>query len=465
MPAIRTTNFNKGRHYQRGAALMVMLVIMVIGAAAFLVSALNSSALQTKRDKITADALAQAKEALIGYAASVSLSPSGAKRPGDLPCPDTDNDGISGDATYTTCNLQSQRTGRLPWKTLGIPDLRDGSGERLWYAVSNNFKNSTRTAVLNSDTPGTITIRGLDGNVVNDGSTTSGAVAVIIAPGDGLTRQDNVSQARGCTVGVDCDATGKCTSASPTTVPKCNPVNYLDIATVGGSTEDNANFIDSSATNGFIQGRIKANSGQLIVNDQLLVITQDVIMQPMQKRVAAEVKQCLNEYALKLQNAGRYPWAATLNPNDYNDSSNRLFGRVPDTTFDNTKNDSGDLMDDTWTGNCNINSISGWWPNWKEIVFYGLADAYKPIDPLTVPAPNACTPVGSCLSVNPPSATADQKFVVIVAGKILPGQVRSTNANKGTLSNYLEAPNSGGATTFSQGTPSATFNDTVVVSQ
>jgi hypothetical protein len=31
---------------------------------------------------------------------------------------------------------QAERLGRLPWKTLGLPDLRDGDGERLWYAVS-----------------------------------------------------------------------------------------------------------------------------------------------------------------------------------------------------------------------------------------------------------------------------------------------------------------------------------------
>ena len=450
--------FNQGRGKQRGAALMVMLVIMVIGAAVFLVSALNSSALQTKRDKITADALAQAKEALIGYAVGVNFT-GGLERPGDLPCPDMDNNGIAEPSCGSAAGSnQAKRLGRLPWKTLGIPDLRDGSGERLWYAVSNNFKKSTRTAVLNSDTPGTITIRSLDGNVVNDGSTTSGAVAVIIAPGDGLTRQDNVSQARGCTVGVDCDATGKCTSASPTTVPKCNPVNYLDIATVGGSTEDNANFIDSSATNGFIQGRIKANSGQLIVNDQLLVITQDVIMQPMQKRVAAEVKQCLTDYAAQGQNNGRYPWAAILDASTaptYGDVSDTLFGRLPD-IFSETLADSGGGMKNGWTTICNMN-LGSWWSNWKEMVFYGLADAYKPVNP-----PSTLTTCPTCLTVNPPSSTADKKIVVIVAGKKLGGQLRTSNMDKGTLSNYLEAPNSGGATTFSQGTPSATFNDTVV---
>jgi hypothetical protein len=421
-----------------------MLVIMVIGAAVFLVSALNSSALQIKRDKITADALAQAKEALIGYAASVALSPSGAKRPGDLPCPDTDNDGISGDATYTTCNLQSQRTGRLPWKTLGLPDLRDGSGERLWYAVSTNFKNSSRSGTLRSDTLGTISIFSSAGSILYDGGALgTGVVAVIIAPGDVLTRTD------------------KTTAQDRSSAGNNNAQNYLDLAL----TIDNTNFIDSSSTNGFIQGRIKDNNGNVILNDQLLAITQDNIMQAIQKRVAAEVKQCLNAYASNTNNKGHYPWAAKLDPTqapNYNDTSGRLFGRIPDNTFDNTKNDGDNLMLDTWTGNCNINSSSGWWLNWKEIVFYGLAPAYEPADPLNTPAVNACASVGACISINPPSAAADKQFVVIVAGKMLPGQVRSSNANKGTLSNYLEGTNTNGASPFAQGAYSATFNDTFV---
>lgn len=426
------------RTQQRGAALMVMLVIMVMGATTILVSSLNSTAMQIKRDKITADALAQAKEALIGYAVKVQISSSNAAnqpRPGDLPCPDTDNDGKSGDATYTTCNLQSQRIGRLPWKTLGLPDLRDGSGERLWYAVSTNFKNSTRIGTLNSDTTGTITIRNAGGSVVNDGATTSGVVAVIIAPGNVLQRTDKSSPQDRSSTGINA------------------PENYLEVA----NGEDNANFTDVSSTDGFIQGIIKDNNGNVILNDQLLVITQDNIMQTAQKRVAVEVKLCLNEYAIN--NNGRYPWAVPLNDlTSYQDNTNQIFGRIPD-DFTNTVINSGS-MTNKWGITCNThnnNTPSTWWKNWREMVFYGLADAYKPVNPPSTPA--TCP---TCLTVNPPSAAANNKFVVIVAGKILAGQIRISIADKGTLSNYLETPNSGGATTFAQGASSATFNDTVI---
>ena len=53
--------FKQGCGRQHGAALMVMLVILIVGAVAILVSVLSSSSLHIARDKTTADALAQAK--------------------------------------------------------------------------------------------------------------------------------------------------------------------------------------------------------------------------------------------------------------------------------------------------------------------------------------------------------------------------------------------------------------------
>lgn len=439
---MRAPQYHPAAAKQRGAVLMVMLVIMVMGIAAILIGSLSSAALQIERDRVTAAVLAQARDALIGYAASVRFA-GGAERPGDLPCPDTNNDGLAeascGNASGSTG--QVLRLGRLPWKTLGLADLRDGSGERLWYAVSNNFKRATRTALLNSDTPGTITVRDSSGNVLNNGSTASGAVAVIIAPGDALQRTDKTAlQDR---------------SAGGINVPE----NYLDIA----NGEDNANFADGSATNGFIQGKAKDSNGRIILNDQLLAITQDNIMRPIQMRVAGEARLCLADYAAQAQNQGLYPWAAKLNGStvpSYADVSGTLFGRLPD-TFTDTVASSGGAMKNGWTTACNLN-LGSWWSNWKEMVFYGLANAYKPAAPPTPPAANACASAGACLSVNPPSATADKKFVVIVAGKKLAGQARSSNADKGTPGNYLEAPNSGGAAAFSQGAASTSFNDVVV---
>lgn len=476
---LRRASKFKPAHKQRGAAFIVMVVILVIGITTFYVNALSATAIQNGKDKITALSLAQARDALIGYSVSVKLD-SGSDRPGHLPCPDIDNDGSSdtpcGDASGSN---QSLRLGRLPWRTLNLPDLRDGSGERLWYAVSNNFKKTTatpctvagQTTCLNSDTAGSITLRNKDGLVLFDSGTANGLAAVIISPSAALIRIDNISQSRSCTIGTDCDSTEKCTSPTPTTSPKCNPQNYLDLASLGG--EDNANFIDASSSNGFIQGPIKDSNENYLVNDQVMAITVDDIMQSVQKRVAAEVRQCLNEYAANSINKGRYPWPARLkptNPPSYGDKTDYLFGRLPDTPFNDTQNDSGGDMGDTWYGDCNINSTSGWWLNWKEMVFYSLADAFKPEDPLHTPASNACDSLGACLKVSPPTSASDKHIVVIVAGKKLFGQSRASDADKGDFSNYLETPNPTPAytgsptnsTDFSEFPPTATFNDTIV---
>jgi hypothetical protein len=459
--------FNHGPGRQHGAALMIMLVILVVGAAAILVSSLTSSALKNARDNTTAEALAQAKDALVGYAVSVDLTSSA--RPGDLPCPDTNNDGIAetscGNASGSTG--QTQRIGRLPWKTLGLPDLRDGSGERLWYAVSNNFKNNTRTTCtnsnlsgcLNSDTPGTISVFASDGTQLNDGSGNNGAVAIIIAPGDVLTRQGGTLQDRSG-AGIN------------------NASNYLDIATVGGNTKDNANFTDGSSTNGFIQGLIKDSNGNTIVNDRLLVIKQDDIIFPLQKRVAAEVKNCLVEYAAMPQNQGPppnqgyYPWATSRSIAGstivYNDSDQLEFGHIPDIPFTQTCSDTGGSncsstqnggMKNQWNsaGTCTLTNMN-WWVNWKEMVFYGIAHSLRPHD-LTK---NYICPGATCLTVNPPSTANDKSFVVIVAGKKMGTQARNNNTDKSTLSNYLEGQNSTGISPFEQSPASTTYNDITV---
>lgn len=454
------------RKSQHGSAILIILTIIGIGAAFLLVSALNKANSQIGRDKITAAALAQAKEALIGYAAGVDISNPG-PRPGDLPCPDINNDGSEeigcGNAAGSTG--QNLRLGRLPWKSLGLPDLRDGYGERLWYAVSNNFKKKTRTictspgmaGCLNSDTSGTITVRDSNGNIIFDATGTTGVIAVIFAPGSSLTRQGSPAQQdRTC---APCNAQEVCTAAPPTNTPRCNPVNYLDIA-LG---EDNANFQDSN-TNGFIQGPVNA-AGATILNDRLLTITTGDLMPTIEKRVAGEALTCLTEYAAKLSNQGRYPWAAPLNPSaapNYSDASGSRFGRIPDTLFTATKSDSGNVMDDSWTGNCRIISSSGWWLNWKEMVFFSLADAYKPV-PAPMPVP-ACGTTGTCLTVNPPSATANKQVSVFVAGRrlagVASGQPRTSNNDKGTITNYLENQNATPSDgTFERNAITPTFND------
>lgn len=436
------------RMRQRGAALLIILTIIGVGAATLLVTALNKASQRIDRDKITAAALAQAKEALVGFGTSVILTTSGITRPGDLPCPDLNDDGFA----EPSCDIQGERLGRLPWRTLSLPDLHDNAGERLWYAVSANFKNSTRIGTLNSDTPGTLTVRDSGGAILFDGTGATGAIALIFSPGLAFTRQDGYGQDRTC---VPCNAQAICTAIPATNTPRCNARNYLDI-TLG---EDNANFQDSNA-NGFIQGPV-TNAGTIVVNDQFIAITSQDLMPSVEKRVAGETLKCLTDYAAIAANQGHYPWAAPLNPSaapSYSDASNARFGRVPDSTFNQSRIDSGNAMSNAWGFQCNIASSSGWWLNWKEMVFYSVASAYGPALPLTAPS------CGGCLTVTPPSATANKQVAVFVAGRrlagVAAGQPRASNNNKGTIANYLENQNATPADdVFERSAMSPLFND------
>jgi len=385
---------------QRGAALMVMLVILSMGASAMLLSSLNSVTPRLARDRVTAAALAQAKEALIGYAANSS-------KPGQLPCPEnTSSIGypLEGQAK-SSCSLPA--IGRLPWRTLGLGPLSDGNGELLWYVISPGF----RTSPINSDTPAQLTVDGIPNS----------AVAIVFSAGSPINGQSHPP-------------------LTPGTAPDIT--QYLELS---NNVVSSTSFISTGPSSTF--------------NDRLLLITHKDLFSVIERRVVAEIKQCFNEYATNPLNMGRYPWATPITDfTNYRDNTNQLFGRIPNTPFTNTAITG---MNNSWTGACTIVSSTGWWLDWKELVFYGLADAYKPVTPLLTPVPNACSIAGACLSVNPPSATANKKFVIIVAGKKLSTQLNRPT-NKSTLSNYLETPNSGGATTFSQGASSATFNDTLV---
>lgn len=417
---------------QQGAALLLALMVLMVGGLAGLLSQLNRQSSAYDRDRATADALALAKSALIGQAAGSAVDVSGtlvtARRPGDLPCPDLDGDGQGdspcGNGAGTTG--QPLRLGRLPWKDLGLPDLRDGSGERLWYAVSSNFKRSVHyNAPLNSDTPGTITIRDATGRVTFDAGAGEGVVAVIIAPGPALVRP---SLAGGIPYWQDRGSTGA-----------NQAINYLD----AGNGEDNAGFTDGSATDGFIAGPVVDATGNVVVNDRLAWITAEELAPFLERRAVAEVAQCLREYGEV--SGGRYPWPAadslgTAGPVSYADSANRRFGRIPRALY--ATHASAPDMNDSWTGDCNINPDSGWWLNWHEQVFYAVADNHKPAP---TPPVNRCGVSGyggsACLSLD---GSADRQYVILAAGRRLAaaGQSRSTNSQKNNLANYLEGANS-----------------------
>lgn len=206
-----------------------------------------------------AQVLAQASKALLAYASEpfgLTNCAQNCPRPGDLPCPDLNNDG----AAEISCNTNAALLGRLPWRTLGVGDLRDAAGERLWYAVSRNYKNNRRALPLNLDTPGGISLRAGNGDLRFDASRANGVVAVVIAPMQALRRADGLQQQRHAAV-------------------QLQPAHYLDIA----MDEDNAN-VEDNQSNGLIQ-----SAAGSAFNDVLLPVTASAMHHAMQQRVLREL--------------------------------------------------------------------------------------------------------------------------------------------------------------------------------
>ena len=175
------------RHRQRGASLLLMVIIAALIFFG-LFSIRSPVSLRTDQESASAAVLAQAKAALIGYAATYKETHPG-ELAGYLPCPDTNNDG-----EYTPaddCGLKDVSVvGRLPWKTLGLPPLRDGDGECLWYAVSGRAKNDHKADVYNWDTPGQFVVQTPSGQVLAGATPHARPLAVIFSAGRPINGQN-----------------------------------------------------------------------------------------------------------------------------------------------------------------------------------------------------------------------------------------------------------------------------------
>ena len=256
----------------------MLLLVMLIGIAAALLvyGMIDTNSLAIKRANVTEAALAQAKQALIGRAWADP------NRPGSLPCPDTDNDGIAQSPFPTDC---PSYIGRLPWRTLGLTDLRDGDGERLWYAVTREFAtNPTNpwcapTCPLNTDNNGQLTITGA--------AAATNVVAIVFSAGAAVATQVR-------------DAANQ-----------NNVANYLE----GGNETGVATstFVSGIATNTF--------------NDRLLAIDSSEIWPQIEKRAGSEILAKLQEYRIAGANwCTCYPWADLSNGSS---NEGRYNGRVP----------------------------------------------------------------------------------------------------------------------------------------
>ena len=226
-----------GPHSTQGAALLALMLALIAGSSWLLLSELNGHTQHHERRANSGLALNRAQQALLSYAMNYpELRANPEKGPGFLPCPDRNNDG----RPETNCAHSTGTTlGRLPFAILGLDDPRDSSGERLWYAVSPNFRNTqSNHALLNSETPGRLNVDDMDD-----------VVAVVIAPGSPQAGQFRR--------------------------PSNNAADYLE--------GDNASVAN---------GRFSAVAG----NDQVATITRAALMRVVERRVLNEVRAALARY-------------------------------------------------------------------------------------------------------------------------------------------------------------------------
>ncbi len=240
------------RSHECGFAVLAIMLLLVVVASLVLVQRLNAAAATSYRLEHSMKSLSRAKEALIGIAAAYPDNYPG-EGPGQLPCPDTDDppDG----SPNPPCGPNP--IGRLPWQFFGMNDIRDSSGEPLWYAVSNAYRNNPKTVPLNSNTLGELTV---DGN--------GDIVAIVFSPGPSLTGQNR---------------------------PSSTVTDYLE-----GSNSDGDQDFSSQ------------DSGEF--NDLLISISRTELMASVEKRVIGEARQVLRDY---FATNNYYPFAAPLG-SDFN---------------------------------------------------------------------------------------------------------------------------------------------------
>lgn len=108
---------------QSGAALLLLVAVLGLGAASLLMNAFSRNGVESQRQQRTLAILAQARDALTGFAAAN----------GRLPRPATS--ATDGRERPAECASDADCSGFLPWVALGVPGL-DAWGKIVRYSVT-----------------------------------------------------------------------------------------------------------------------------------------------------------------------------------------------------------------------------------------------------------------------------------------------------------------------------------------
>lgn len=308
---------NRNILHDKGGALLIFMVILVLAAMATMFGLLDSDQVKLERIKANATILAHAKTALIGNSIGVDNT----KRPGLMIRPDVasespaDYDGTAESGCIDATNvggpllasdIKQRCLGRLPWKDLGISirgaTEEDSSGIMPWFAVSANLIDPTCLGELNPNllklvhSPTTLnctgtalpypwlTVRDGSGNIVSNR-----VAAIILMPNEARNGQVR------------------------TLSPLGTASQYLDTLVVPAGCAMPCvagSYSNSDMDNDFIfssEGNPTALASHF--NDQLVYITIDELIAAVEQRVASEVrKQLLDHRAVN----GVFPDAATV---------------------------------------------------------------------------------------------------------------------------------------------------------
>jgi len=491
---VRATKNNP--FHQKGLVLLIFVIFVVFGAMAYFLSGISIEDIKQHQVESTAKSLQRAKQALIAYAVSradITTPSAQAGRIGYLPCPANNNgEGNS----VGVCNATDEATlGWYPWRSLGLPPLRDESGTCLLYAVSGSYKFYPPTNMLNEDTYGMFQIVDETSTVVQGVNPEDRVVAIIFAAGKVLP-----GQTRNFTAGTQC---GDDINNFGAYLDTFGLIDNSDVTT--GTADQIDQFIHATADS-------MAYNATNPHNDRFITISRSDVWQGIMKReefdasvitgnsktrrVTEALARCLAQYGNDNNNSHLpYPAPFDLGGNDYRLSVNyddsaavsggQHFGRFPYIVDDADGAIPGtiatqELFDKNFSAppnhafpadiracndlpilfpagpNADLSTNTSedriFWENRKDHFFYAVSNRYWPnSSPLTdpasdpSPAPARC---GNCITINGNMYAA----VVIYSGTKQAGQLRDApiapsdtiDTKMNATTNYIEVNNPAG---------------------
>lgn len=443
MTAARRHAWRPWQQYDKGFALIALLVLVTMGALYFFISNLTPGAIEMRRQQQTDDALTQARDAMLGYVLRYrEANPDSSTKEykevyGYLPMPDlgTSRNNNSPSCTEEGCEAANFSgnganvtvIGRFPWRSLGVAALRDGHGECLWYVISGGHQRIQQASPMNWDTLAHLDLKTANGSaalvaLLTEAQAHERPVAIIFSPGPALSGQN-----RAKSTDDNVDTCGGNYSVKnyldPYTATALGAItNYVDGATnqasLATATDSLKELIgtpiqkrsDNTLWSGKNCPTSDSTSCEAVVNDHGLTLTSDLIFSRLRKRAAfrGDINAMLDRIVPCLRDqiaAGTLPDLAAP---AFTGGGNK-YGRIPGLDTDPCYGEGTDPK--------------GYYPHYKDQIFVA-----------------ACAS-GNCFNVTVDNVLSTCPGVLVFAGQRSASQIRSTDAQKDMPSNYLEDTN------------------------